>query len=64
MAIKGCTSVSEYKAERKRVVELWFSSNFEPGFCSYEISGNFVIVRDLTGDSLKIFLDDISRGVV
>lgn len=64
MAIRGCKSIEEYKAERKRRVELWFSLNFEPGFCSYEISGNFVIVRDLTGDSLKISLDDISRGVV
>lgn len=59
MSIKGCKTIAEYKAIRQKRVELWFSSNFEPGFSTYEIIGNVVRVTDYTGDSIEVSLSEI-----
>lgn len=59
MAIRGFKTINEYKEVRLKRVELWFFLNFEPGFFSYKITGNSVIVTDLSGDSVKVSLNEI-----
>ena len=59
MAIRGCKTIEEYRKVREERVQLWFSLTFEPGFFSYRIEGNSVIVTDLSGAFLKFDLGEI-----
>lgn len=59
MVIKGCKTVAEYREERRRRIELWFSFNFEPGFFTCEILDTSVIVTDLNGDFVEVSFNEI-----
>lgn len=59
MAIRGCKTIDEYRKVREDRVKLWFFLNFEPGFFTYRIDGNSVIVTDLSGDFLTFSLGEI-----
>lgn len=59
MVIRGCKTIDEYCKVREERVRLWFFLTFDPGFFSYRIDGNSVIVTDSSGAFLKFDLGEI-----